>query len=101
MMPESLLMSNLCLTQLAKEGEKLDKKAKLDDFLQLWPDLAKFRGEIFACIQQSSSYGDKELILTKVQKKEILKAVWASKKVKFMDNLTIIEATQNTFMRDQ
>ena len=50
-MPESLLMSDQCLTRLAKEGESLDEKVKLDDFLRPWPDLKEFADEIFACIK--------------------------------------------------
>lgn len=44
-------MSNLCLAQLAKEDERFDEKAKLDNFLWPWPDLEEFADEIFACIQ--------------------------------------------------
>lgn len=65
-MPELLLISNQCLTRLAKEDESLDEKAKLDDFLRPWPDLEEFAYEIFACIKRSSSHGDKEGIPTKV-----------------------------------
>lgn len=100
-MPESLLMSDQCLARLAKEGESLDEKDKLDDFLQPWPDLNEFANEIFACIKRSSSHGDKEVIPTKVQRKEILKAARASKKAKFMDDPTIAGAARITAMRDE
>ena len=66
MMLESLLMSDQCFACLAKEGKSLDEKAKLDDFLQPWPNLEKFADEIFIYIQQSSSHGDKKVICTKV-----------------------------------
>ena len=65
-MPESLLVSDQCFARLAKEGESLDEKAKLDDFLRPWPNLDKFADEIFACIKQSSSHRDKEVIFIKV-----------------------------------
>lgn len=99
-MPELLLMSNQCLTCLANENENLDKKAKLDDFLWPWPDLDKFADKIFACIQRSSFYRHKEVISTKVQRREILKAARTSKKAKFIDDLTIAEATQIIAIRN-
>ncbi len=100
-MPESLLMSDQCLFALAKEGEKLDERAKLQEFLQLWPDLEEYVDELFICLRQSSSHGDSNTIPSKAQRREILKAACASKKIKFMDDLAIIEAARITTMRDQ
>lgn len=100
-MPESLLMSDQCLSSLSKEGEQLDDEAKLQDFLQPWPDLIEYIDEIFACICRSSSHGDSSMTPSKAQRREVLKAARASKKIKFMDNPTIAEAARIITMRDQ
>lgn len=100
-MPESLLMSDQCLLALAKEGEKLDERAKLQEFLRPWPDLEKYVDELFTCLCQSSSHGDSNTIPSKAQRREILKAARASKKIKFMDDPAIAEAAHITTMRDQ
>lgn len=49
-MPKSLLMSDLCIIQLAKKYKKLDKKTKLYNFIQLQPNLNKFIDKIFIYI---------------------------------------------------
>lgn len=67
----------------------------------LWPDLAEFSDEIFECFCQSSSFGDSQNLPTKAQKKEILKATYESKKIKYMDDSIIVEASQITTLRDQ
>lgn len=100
-MPESLLMSDQCLFSLTKEGEQLDKRAQLQDFLWPWPDLDEYVDEIFTCICQSSSHGDSNTTPSKAQRREILKAARASKKIKFMDNPAIAKASRITKMRDQ
>ncbi len=48
---ESLLMSDQCLLALAKEGEKFDERAKLQEFLQPWPDLEEDVDELFICLR--------------------------------------------------
>lgn len=99
-MLESLLMSDQCLFALTKKGEKLVNWAKLQEFLQPWPDLNEYVDELFTCLCQSNSYSESNIILSKAQWREILKAACASKKIKFMDDPTIAEATRITTMRD-
>lgn len=71
-MPDTLLMSEQCLLDLAKQGEKFDEKDKLVDFLRSWPDHDEFIDEIFDCLQKSSPQGQD--LSTKAQRKSILKA---------------------------
>lgn len=87
-MPDMLLMSEQCFLDFAKQdSEKLDTKNKLSDFLCLWSDLHEFVDEIFNYLQQSSPHSQELPI--KAQRKSILKAVQASKKIKFIDNPVI------------
>lgn len=72
-MPDTLLMSEQCFLDLAKQGEELDEKDKLADFLRQWPDLDKFVDEIFDYLQRSSPQGWDPP--TKAQRKPILKAI--------------------------
>lgn len=100
-MPESLLMSDQYLLALAKESEKLVDRAKLQEFLRAWSNLDEYLDELFICLRQSSSYGESDIIPSKAQRREILKAACVSKKIKFMDNPAIAEAACITTMRDQ
>lgn len=50
-MSDMLLILKKCFLNLAKQGEKLDNKNKLSDFLSLWLDLDKFVNEIFNCLK--------------------------------------------------
>ena len=100
-MSESLLISDQCLFALAKEGEKLVDRAKLQEFLWPWPDLNEYVDELFTYLRQSSSYGESDIILSKAQRQKILKAARVSKKIKFIDDPAIVEAARITTMRDQ
>lgn len=86
-MPDTLLMSEQCFLDLAKQREEFNEKDKLADFLRPWPDLDEFVDEIFDCLQGSSPQGQDPP--TKAQRKSILKAGRASKKAKFMDDPTV------------
>lgn len=57
--------------------------------------------ELFTCLHQSSSHEDSNNISSKAQSREILMTTCASKKIKFKDDPTIIEAACITTMRDQ
>ena len=96
-MPDTLLMLEQCLVNLAKRGEEFDEKGRLSDFLCQWPDLAEFVDEIFAFLQQSSSHGKDSPI--KARRKAILKAARASKKAKFIDDPIVAEAAQITALK--
>ena len=98
-MPDTLLMSDTCLSGLAKAGESFNDKRQLVEFLQPWPDLEEFIDDIYACFQRSTSHGIN--IPTKNEKREVLKAARASKKAKFMDDPAIASAAKITAMRDQ
>lgn len=98
-MPDTLLMSEQCFLDLAKQGEEFNNKNKLSDFLCSQPDLDGFVDKIFDCLKQSSPYCQEPP--TKAQKKEILKAAQVSKKAKFMDDPTIAKTAWITVLRDQ
>lgn len=101
-MPDTLLMSDLCLVDLAKRGEEFDDKAKLSAFLSQWLDLdAKCVDEIFACLCRSSSHGNPESLPTRAKRKAVLKAARISKKLKGMDDPVLAEASRITALRDQ
>lgn len=110
-MPESLLMLYQYLSSLSKDGEQLNDEAKLQvffqpwpdliEYIQSWPDLIEYIDKIFACICWSSSHGDSSMTPSKAQRREVLKAACASKKIKFMNNPIIAEAARIITMRDQ
>ena len=94
-------MSDQFFLAMAKEGEKFDKRAKLLEFLQPYPDLEEYIDELFTCLHQSSFHGNNNTIPSKAERREILKATHASKKIKFLNGPTIIEVDRITKMRDQ
>lgn len=69
-------------------------------FLILLPDLAKIFDKIFKYLYQSNLFSNSQNFSTKDKKKEILKVVCISKKIKYMDDLIIIKALQITTLRD-
>lgn len=74
---------------LAKQIKSFNKKDKIVDFLSPWPDLHEFVNKIFDCLQESSPQGWD--LLSKAQRKSILKAARVSKKAKFIDDLIVAE----------
>lgn len=100
-MPDTLLMSYLCLLELVKRGEEFDEKSKLVTFLLQWPNLNEFLDEIFACLCRSSFHGNSESLFTKVKRKEILKTACVSKKLTNMDDSKHVKASRITALKDQ
>lgn len=68
--PDTLLMSDICLLALVKNGNELDNESKIRDFLQPWPEVDKFATDILACFQQSIFNG--QTIPSKAKKKVAL-----------------------------
>ena len=98
-MPDSAIMSKTCLVALAKQGELLQDRTSLVDFLKPWYGIEKYTDEIFKCIQENSSYSTDAL--SKSERKATLKAARTSKKLKYMDDPVIKEEASITALRDQ
>lgn len=98
-MPDSAIMSETCLMALAKQGELLQDRISLVDFLKPWYGMEDHADEILKCIQKNSSYSTDAL--PKSERKATLKAAKTSKKLKYMDDPAIEEEASMTALRDQ
>ncbi|MCJ1348467.1 hypothetical protein MMC31_006699 [Peltigera leucophlebia] len=114
-MPNNALMSDSCLMALAKDGGQLQDLTSLQQFLQPWSRrIATYSEEILLCFQKNSAPqtldskasvaslpSDLSIIRpTKTERKAILKATRASKKLKYMDDPLVAEEAHAIALRD-
>ena len=105
LMSESLFMPDACLIALAKSGEILDL-GQLIEFLKPWYGVTKYADDILLCLQKNSAPASGLDLLpseipSKAQRKAMLKVLWNSKKLKYMDNPLVAEEARITALRDQ
>lgn len=101
-MPPSLILSDTCLSALAKSGgDLLADIFLLKEFLKPWHGADRHLDEIFECLQQSSPSKESSVSLpSRAERKMILQAARLSKKLKYMDDPAVAEAAKLTALRD-
>lgn len=101
-MPPSLILSDTCLSALAKSGGNLLADIfLLKEFLKPWHGADRRLDEIFACLQQFSPSKESSVSLpSRAERKMVLEAARLSKKLKYMDDPTVAEAAELTALRD-
>ncbi len=52
----NLIIDDNCLIVLAKNGELLQGKLSLINFLKLWYGIERYTDELLVCIQQNNAY---------------------------------------------
>lgn len=94
-------MLDSCLLALAKHGSELAlaiSSEKLREFLQPWENMDEYLEELFILIKRSSpqisSFTNSRL--SHAERKETLKVVQTSKKLKYIDDPVIAEAAGMT-----
>lgn len=95
----SLIMLNNCLLTLAKNAIDLIDSESLIQFLVPWYRMEKHHLGILVCLQ--NTFPSSPNIAFKLERKAVLKAVQASKKIKYMDDPVIAKAAKITTMKDQ
>ena len=115
-MPNNALMLDSCLVALAKDGGQLQDLTSLQQFLQPWSRrIANYSEEILLCLQKNSAPqtldseasvaslpSDLSIIRpTKTERKAILKAIQASKKLKYIDDPLVVEEAHAIALRDK
>ncbi|MCJ1470920.1 hypothetical protein MMC07_009568 [Pseudocyphellaria aurata] len=113
-LPDSIVMSDCCLTALAKHGKDLFDTATLTKFLEPWNGVEEYCGEILVCLKKNSSWyahradaptnDDAKCpkgMLFGAERKATLYAARLSKKLKSIDNLHVARASQIDALQDQ
>lgn len=99
-LPDTLIMDDNCLIALAKNGEVLQDKTSLIQFLKPWYGMERYTDELLACIQQNSSCSATPDLPSKSERKAILTAARNSKKLKGMDDPLLAEEARMIALRD-
>lgn len=93
-MLHSLIMSNNCLLALAKNATVFVDSESFIQFLSPWYRMEKHHLGVLACLQNTLPSNTNAISKLKQ------KAAQISKKIKYIDNLLVAEATKITAMKD-
>lgn len=99
-LPNNLIMNNNCLIALAKNGELLQDKFSLIDFLKPWYGMEKYANKLLACIKKNNKYSTTPDLPSRSERKAILTAAQSLKKLKGLDDLVITEEAHMTTLQD-
>lgn len=93
-------MDDNCLITLAKNGELLQNKSSLVDFLKPWYGMERYVDKLLACIKKNSEYSTTPDLPSRSERKAILIVSRSSKKLKGLNNPVIAEEARMTALRD-